>query len=400
MNILFVSPIVPYPPLDGDRQRSYYLLQRLAERHRVHAACFVRSEQDRVGLEELKRICATATGVSLSRWRIRANSLAAWPGRMPLNVAAFSARAMRDQVQRIAARERIEVAHAYRLRSAPYALQAPVRWRVLDYTDALTRYFEARRAERNPLWKRGYLARESRHIRDYEVDMSRRFDVCLISSPGDRDALRQAGAADTLTVVTNGVDTRSVRPASLTAEPRLLFVGNMAYPPNALGLQAFCRESWPLIRVEQPDAVLTVVGNPPPLPPAERARRYPGAEFAGPVPDLAPYFRRARVAICPLRVAAGRQFKVIEAFAAGVPVAATGVVADNLGAQPGQHLLTGDTAAAFAQAVVRLCREDALAERLRAAARTLAEEEYDWTRSGDALERVYRELEQKQGEKR
>lgn len=395
MNILFISPVVPYPPVDGDRQRSFYLLQRLVRAHRVHALCFMRSEQDRAGLEELRKICVSARGVPWPPWRIRLNSLAAWPTRTPLNVASFYSRSMLAEVRRIVAREAIDAVHAYRLRSAPYALQAPVRLRVLDYTDALTRYFGARLAEPHPWWKRWYLRRETRRIRDYEVGASRRFDACLISSPGDRNVLRNEGAADTLTVVSNGVDTGRMQPGPLAAEPRLLFVGNMEYPPNAAGLQAFCRDAWPRIRTQLPSARLTVVGRPPRLEGAARARLYPGAEFAGLVPETAEYYRRARVAICPLQVAAGRQFKVIEAFAAGTPVAATTVVAENLGAQSGRHLLAGDDPDTFARQVVRLCTDAGLAEHLRGAARKLVEEQFDWSRSGDALDRVYRELEQR-----
>jgi polysaccharide biosynthesis protein PslH len=393
MNILFISPIVPFPPVDGDRQRAYHLLRRLARSHRVRAVCFVRGEQDRAGLEHLRTFCAGAEGVEISALRIRLNSLAAWPGRLPLNVAAFASGAMAARVRRIAAQEAFDVAHAYRLRSAPYALQARARWRVLDYTDALTRYFDARIAEPGPWWKRAYLRREAERLRKYEVRASRNFDACLISSPSDREVLRQAGAAETLSVVTNGVDTAVLRPAQLTLEPRLLFVGNMEYVPNAAGLRAFCRETWPRIRAELPAAELTVVGRPPAEPPAERARRYPGAEFAGVVPDLPDWFHRARVAICPLPVAAGRQFKVIEAFAAGVPVVATRVVAENLGAIPDRHLLVADGAVEFAAQAIRLCRDPALAERLRRQARSLAEEQYDWSRAGEALDQVYRALE-------
>jgi len=99
-------------------------------------------------------------------------------------------------------------------------------------------------------------------------------------------------------------------------------------------------------------------------------------------------------------VAAGRQFKVIESFAAGVPVVATPVVAENLRAVPEEHLLVADAPGDFARQVVRLCRDTGLADRLRRNARALAERDYDWSVPVAALTRVYQRLEQRPGEER
>ncbi len=401
MNILFLSPLVPYPPVDGDRQRSYHLLRALARRHCLHLLCFARSREERRQAQQLSPFCASVRTVDISHWRILLNSLAAWPTRLPLNVAAFSSGAMRRALAQQVKRHGVEIVHAYRLRMAPYALAASARFRILDYTDALTRYFQARGREAQPFWKRCYLARESAAIARYEVWAAGRFDAAVISAPADRDALYALGAAQKLEVVSNGVDTGAWQPAhDLPAEPRVLFVGNAQYPPNARSLEEFCRRTLPRIRAELPKAVFNVAGRLPAGSPRRRQRRFPGAEFLGIQPDLQPLYHSSRVAVCPLRVAAGRQFKVIESFAAGVPVVATPVVAENLRAVPEEHLLVADAPVDFARQVVRLCRDTGLADRLRRNARALAERDYDWSVPVAALTRVYQRLEQRPGEER
>lgn len=390
MNILYLSTIVPYPLDDGDRQRSYHLLAALAEKHRVHLLCFLRGPHETAPLQSLGRLCASTQGVPISRARIYANSLGAVLGPKSLNVASFDSAAMAGAVRQAVARHRIDVLHAYRLRMAPYALEARARWRVLDYTDSLARQF-ANRLEAHPrAWQRWYWQREAEKLARYEVDMSHRFDACLISSAADRAYLRALGAKP-ITEVTNGVDTRAVRPATrLAAAPRLLFVGNLEYPPNHWGMLEFCRRTWPLIRSQAPEAHLTVAGRKPRDFSRHSAYHQPGIEFLGVVPDLAPHYRASRVAICPVSVASGRQFKVLEYFAAGLPTVTTPRVAENARARAGRECLAADAPEAFARAVVRLLADDRLAGRLRTAARRLVLAKYDWRQAAASLRAVYR----------
>jgi glycosyltransferase involved in cell wall biosynthesis len=315
------------------------------------------------------------------------NCLKAWPTRLPLNVAAFQSQAMQHRVQSAVDRYEIEAVHAYRLRMAPYALSAACPIRVLDYTDALTRYFRSRSGQPESFFKRFYVQREARLIEPYEIKVSHQFQACLISSPQDRKTLMEKGSAD-LTVVTNGVDVKKFKPEGrLCPEPRLLFVGNMNYAANALGLKTFCRSTWPLILAALPNARLTVVGEG-----SDRAIPYPGVQGTGKVSDIQPYLRQARIGICPLELASGRQFKVIEYLASGLPAVVTPVVAENLNAMPDRHLLVAGTPDAFARQVVRLCQDDRLAETLRKSGRRFVEQQYDWSLPEAELDRLYQRL--------
>jgi glycosyltransferase involved in cell wall biosynthesis len=60
------------------------------------------------------------------------------------------------------------------------------------------------------------------------------------------------------------------------------------------------------------------------------------------------------------------------------PVVATSKGAEGLAAVDGVHLLLADTPEDFAAAVLRLLREPALADRLRANGWQLVRERYDW----------------------
>ena len=107
--------------------------------------------------------------------------------------------------------------------------------------------------------------------------------------------------------------------------PNLLFVGSFRHPPNVDAAIWLVREIWPLIRRNHTAAQLTIIGSNPPLDVLALAQ--PGVEVRGHVTDqdLATAYRKARVALCPLRSGAGVKLKVVEAMHNAVPVVTTGI---------------------------------------------------------------------------
>jgi polysaccharide biosynthesis protein PslH len=139
----------------------------------------------------------------------------------------------------------------------------------------------------------------------------------------------------------------------------------------------FAREIWPGLRSRWPQLVWRLVGKAP-----ESVEKLvtgdPRILFSGPVVDAVPELARAQVAVVPLLAGSGTRFKILEAWAAALPVVSTSIGAEGLPARDGEHLLLADTAAAFADAVSRLltCRD--LRIRLGNSGRLLLEKEFTW----------------------
>ena len=104
----------------------------------------------------------------------------------------------------------------------------------------------------------------------------------------------------------------------------------------------------------------------------------PRIEIRGDIPEAVPELARAKVAVVPLLAGSGTRLKILEAWAAAIPVVSTKLGAEGLPARPGEHLLLADSPAAFAEAVSRLlaCRE--LREGLGKAGRCLLEQQFTW----------------------
>jgi glycosyltransferase involved in cell wall biosynthesis len=108
----------------------------------------------------------------------------------------------------------------------------------------------------------------------------------------------------------------------------------------------------------------------------------------GPVADVVPHWRDAHALAVPLDVGGGTRLKILEAFAAGLPVVSTPVGCEGIAARDGEHLVVADRRA-FASAIVDLLRSPERAAAMAERARAVAIHQYDWAvvgrLAGDAV---------------
>jgi glycosyltransferase involved in cell wall biosynthesis len=212
-----------------------------------------------------------------------------------------------------------------------------------------------------------------------------------ISACSEEDAAifrREAPHAEVV-VVPNAVDAAAF--AVTPPGDDVVMTGSFAYSPNREGAERMARRIWPLVRAAVPSATLRFVG----LRGEEVLRGLaglPGVTVVGTVPEIQPELARARVAVAPLDVGGGTRLKILEAMAAARPVVSTTIGAEGLAVRDGAQVFLRDDDAAFADAVIRLLREPALALTMGLRGRTLVEEHYDWEASADALDALVRRV--------
>jgi glycosyltransferase involved in cell wall biosynthesis len=215
------------------------------------------------------------------------------------------------------------------------------------------------------------------------------FDLVLTVSEKDRDTFQRLypSGVRRYFVVPTGVDTEYFRPGITRqdAGKGLVFTGSMDWLPNEDGMLYFCRDILPLIRRDEPDVSLSIVGRAP-TSAIRRLGETPGVEVTGRVEDVRPYIDGAAVYIVPLRIGGGTRLKIFEAMSVGRAVVSTTIGAEGLPVTPDQNILIADDPEAFARAVVQLFRDEALRRRLEHRARELVVEGYDWSVVADRLE--------------
>jgi glycosyltransferase involved in cell wall biosynthesis len=126
------------------------------------------------------------------------------------------------------------------------------------------------------------------------------------------------------------------------------------------------------VRAEEPRARLVIVGSEPPAREQldQRAGVDPeGIELVGFVEDIREPLARYALFICPILSGSGVRVKLLEAFAAGIPVVSTRLGAEGLAAEDGEICALADEPADFARHTVDLLRDPVKAAALAARAR-------------------------------
>jgi glycosyltransferase involved in cell wall biosynthesis len=131
----------------------------------------------------------------------------------------------------------------------------------------------------------------------------------------------------------------------------------------------------PLIVAREPRARLVIVGSDPP--PAHTYADYAAnLEMLGAVADIREPLERFAIFVCPVLSGSGVRVKLLEAFAAGIPVISTALGAEGLAAEDGRFCALADSPEAFAARVIELFADPAEAAAM--AARARAEVEANW----------------------
>lgn len=198
-------------------------------------------------------------------------------------------------------------------------------------------------------------------------------DELWVPSPREREHYRVEAPGTKTIVVPNGVEVGPLPPWR-PRRPELLLVGGFGYPPNTAAAVRLVERILPRVRAELPDAVVTLVGRDLPPTLVARWRRAAGVEWLGVVDDLDEVYLRPAICVVPYGTSteSGTPLKVAEAAARGLPVVATPNATAALGLADGVHVLSRETDAELAAAVVQLVREPRAAEDLVLAAHAWA----------------------------
>lgn len=292
-------------------------------------------------------------------------------GRMPYIVAKCDNASLRALVRRRLREERFDVIYIGALGMMPYVKDArelqPLARIVLEQHNVEWEIWE----RLAPSLKQPFrtIARiEAYATRRFEARAMREVDAVIAISSPDARAFRALAGRDAI-VVPTFIEPKAPR-SETTSKPALAYVGQLAWQPNALGLDWFCEEVWPLVRARLPEATLSIAGGglpkdaagKPTLPPLWRK---PGVTALGFVDDLESVYRETLALVAPIRGGSGVRMKLLESMSAGMPSVTTTDGALGLDVEDGRELLIADDAPGFADRVVRVLSDARLRATLR-----------------------------------
>ena len=220
------------------------------------------------------------------------------------------------------------------------------------------------------------IGRERALLRNYGI-------TTTISQPDRQRFLEISNVSESrVVVVPNGVS-----PAALAAGDRhhvqtrsIVFWGNLDFPPNWTAVNYFFEQIF-LPYLAEKDVNFFIVGAAA----GDRIQEignHRNVQVVGFQKDLFKFIADKGVMINPMVEGSGLKNKVLEAFAAGIPVVSTQLGVEAINGIAEQHYLVADEPGQFAAKVLALLDDDVLSREIAEQGRQLVEDLYTWQAVG------------------
>lgn len=391
MKVLWISPKLPYPPESGDKLRQFNLIRQLSSRVDISLVAFTLTTEEQAQAEYMKQYCGRIRTFyspnPSSLKRIQSISTT----RNPYYVSRYQDpdvdNYIRDEMVTFRP-DLVQIEHTYvaeYLRKIPPELQRP---------SVLTKHnIDAHLSFQNYRFADGLVKKvfwwlEWKKMSRYEPFVDNLFSALVVMSDVDKkEILKRKKPPLSVHVVENGVDTLKLQPLAPVNDPVVLFIGALDYLPNQDAAHFLSQEIFPLIKKSFKNFRILLVGRKPS--PAILGLASEAVEVWGDVPEVEPFYRRASIAVVPLRAGSGSRLKILEAMALGRPVVSTTKGAEGLEIEPGHDYLEANDPETFAASIRMLLTQPSLYQRISMNARKTVEEKYDWSRAAQKMARIY-----------
>lgn len=167
----------------------------------------------------------------------------------------------------------------------------------------------------------------------------------------------------------------------------IIFHGAYFYFPNKEAIDLIIYHIASKIRKNNPNVVFVIAGLDVPL------FEKDNIESIGFVEDIYSLLHTADIAIVPILGGGGTRLKILDYLGVGLPIITTKKGIEGINAKNGKHaIIVDDVNEEFINAIKYLIDNEQERRRIGANARRLADEEYDWNKIGEKLDKLYREI--------
>lgn len=386
MRVLFLCTDSPFPPTSGAALRSWGWMRAIRDRCAVGLVCLTRDPGEPARLAANFDFGGPLRTVAAARtpWRRARDGARAILRRQPYLLTAAVEAEMAAGVGKILRQWRPDLVQAELLPATQY----------LDVARSvgIPTIYSAHNVESRLVRDAGGLCGRLRIARMERAETRARTAASAVVAVSDAEAGIARVDARRVVSIPNAVHCQDYpyREAADRDAEMVFFAGHLRYPPNADAARILARRILPRLRRRRPRVRCVVAGRSPRR--AIRRLRVAGLELVADAPDLAPWWRRAGVFLCPLRRGAGSRLKLLEAAAWGVPIVATPFSLEGLALEPGRDCLTAESPEELAEQAERVLADRRRADTLARRARRTVERAHDWPRLAGSIEELYEDL--------
>ncbi len=196
-------------------------------------------------------------------------------------------------------------------------------------------------------------------------------------------------------IIPNGVDSSyfAAKKNKKLTPPRILYgVTNFEWLQNQEATDILINKVWPIIKKQNSQAIIWIVGRKMPLWLKNMAEKDPHIEITENIPDARDAYSQAAIMVAPIKGAGGTRLKILEAMAAGLPVVSSNVGVAGLKLTDGENVMVADNPEKIAQKALKLLKDGKLSEKIGENGQKHVQKYYDWKSIVKLHDPVYEEL--------
>ncbi len=226
--------------------------------------------------------------------------------------------------------------------------------------------------------KRIYILHQAELLKRYESRIYSEFDICFPITEVDKKLALELSPTSKQIVSGPGIDDSYWVPDDTQERnPNELIIATVfSWKHNLDGLLWFIKNVLPIVRKQNPDISLSVIGKN--IPDFLRNYKKEGVNVIGYVDDVRPYLSKAGIYIVPLFVGSGIRIKIIEAMAMKLPVLATSIAAEGINPKTENGIIICNNAKEFSDNIIELTTNFSMQKYLGENARKYSLSNFSW----------------------
>lgn len=327
-NILIVLTRSPYPIIDGTRQHVLNdVIKNLAQNYSLDLLLISNEDFTEESRKFLSQYFSKIDYFHISKPLFVLNSLKSLFSGRPLQTESYFIGAANNFLQGVLGKYDAVYLHTIRLGKYLENIKSKGFSNIfLDYNDAISLNYKSAKTKAQFPWNLIYAFEEKRVARE-EIKMLGLTNLASIVSDKDRDYLlnKKPEYKDKLFCIVPRLEPVIMR-ENYEKSSKLIFLGNINYPPNKDALINFAENIFPSVIKKESTLRLVVVGN------GAQDINFPeivrnNIDVLGFVDDLSSVLNSNNILVVPIRFGAGLPSKISNALAYGTTVIASPLAA-------------------------------------------------------------------------
>ncbi len=387
MNILILTPYLPFPPHSGGSIRTLNLIKMISKNNHVSLISLVK--QDEINyITDLRKYCDVhPIALKIKKYGQLKSILSKYPYTTMLK---YYSSENQKHISSIINDNDFDIIQ----------VESPMMSAYVSNINDIPKVLDAHNIESDILYRILINKLNKRTIfnlidylkdKNYEKKILKYFDVCLSVSDIDNKRLKEMGARKSI-VLPNCVDLNYFCPNKREDfSPKIVFTGLMNWFPNIDAVEYFCRKAYPALKSKISDIKFYVVGRDP-IQSIKKLDKSNEIFITGRVDDIRTYIINSDICIVPLRIGGGTRLKILEYLAMEKPVVSTSIGVEGIDVIDGIHLIIEDDIGKFSDRIIELLENPEYARNLAKNGRELVEKKYSWSGYEGKLNQLYKDI--------